>query len=163
MAREVFNQSMEANGGSIVNIIADMWMGMPGMGHSGAARAGMMNFTMTAAVEWGAAGVRVNAVAPGWVMSSGFDTYDEEYQKKFPELRHHVPLKRLGLEAEVSAAVCFLLSDAASFVSGESIRVDGGAPLVTAVWPMPEHDRATVYDGFHRAKIPEAMKKSMKK
>ncbi len=159
MAREVFNQSMAQAGGSIVNIIADMWMGMPGMGHSGAARAGMMNFTMSAAVEWGAAGVRVNAVAPGWVMSSGFDTYDEDYQRKLASLSQHVPLKRLGLEAEVSAAVCFLLSDAAAYISGEFIRVDGAAPLSTPVWPLPEHDRAPTFDGFHRAKIPDAMKK----
>ncbi len=159
MAREVFNRSMAQAGGSIVNIVADMWMGMPGMGHSGAARAGMMNFTMSAAVEWGAAGVRVNAVAPGWVMSSGFDTYDEDYQKKLASLHQHVPLKRLGLEAEVSAAVCFLLSDAAAYISGEFIRVDGAAPLATPVWPMPEHDRAPAFEGFHRAKIPDAIKK----
>ncbi|EWS62772.1 putative 2,4-dienoyl-CoA reductase [Hydrogenophaga sp. T4] len=61
---------------SIVNIIADMWMGMPTMGHSGAARAGMLSFTETAACEWGESGVRVNAVAPGFVASSGFDTYE---------------------------------------------------------------------------------------
>ena len=57
------------NGGAIVNIIADIWGGMPGMGHSGAARAGMLNFTETAALEW--APIRVNAVAPGWIASSG--------------------------------------------------------------------------------------------
>ncbi|MFU1923722.1 SDR family oxidoreductase, partial [Klebsiella pneumoniae] len=56
---------MSKTGGSIVNMLADMWGGMPGMGHSGAARSGMENFTRTAAVEWGHAGVRVNAVAPG--------------------------------------------------------------------------------------------------
>ena len=56
MAREVYTQCMSKNGGAIVNIVADMWGGMPGMGHSGAARAGMVNFTQTAAVEWAAAG-----------------------------------------------------------------------------------------------------------
>ncbi len=76
VAREVFNQSMSKTGGSIVNMLADMWGGMPGMGHSGAARSGMENFTRTAAVEWGHAGVRVNAVAPGWIASSGMDTYE---------------------------------------------------------------------------------------
>jgi citronellol/citronellal dehydrogenase len=65
VAREVYNQSMSERGGAIVNIVADMWRSMPGMGHSGAARAGMVNFTQTAAAEWGASGVRVNAVAPG--------------------------------------------------------------------------------------------------
>src|SRR5262245_34082439 len=73
-ARECFVQSLREHGGSIVNIVADFWNGMPGMGHSGAARAGMDNFTKTAALEWAPAGVRVNAVAPGWVASSGLDT-----------------------------------------------------------------------------------------
>ena len=80
MARECYTQWMREHGGAIVNIVADMWNGMPGMGHSGAARAGMVNFTETAAVEWGAAGVRVNAVAPGWIASSGFDAYPDERQ-----------------------------------------------------------------------------------
>ena len=64
MARECYKQAMEASSGAIVNIIADMWNGMPGMGHSGAARAGMLNFTETTACEWATSGVRVNAVAP---------------------------------------------------------------------------------------------------
>ena len=149
---------MKEHGGAIVNIAADMWMGMPGMGHSGAARSGMVNFTMTAAVEWAPAGVRVNAVAPGWVASSGFDTYGEHYKAKLRGLKHAVPLKRLGTEAEVSAAVCFLLSDAAAFITGDCIRVDGAAPLATATWPMPEHERSQPYQGFHRAKLPDALK-----
>jgi citronellol/citronellal dehydrogenase len=52
MMRELYLQSMQAHGGAIVNMTADMWKGMPGMGHSGAARAGMANLTKTAAVEW---------------------------------------------------------------------------------------------------------------
>ena len=59
MARECYRASMEAHGGAIVNIIADMWHSMPGMGHSGAARAGMLNLTQTAAVEWASSGERV--------------------------------------------------------------------------------------------------------
>ncbi|HUJ76700.1 MAG TPA: SDR family NAD(P)-dependent oxidoreductase, partial [bacterium] len=67
MARECYTQWMQQHGGAIVNIVADMWNGMPGMGHSGAARAGMVNFTETAALEWSGSNVRVNAVAPGWI------------------------------------------------------------------------------------------------
>ncbi|MDO9198571.1 SDR family NAD(P)-dependent oxidoreductase, partial [Rhodoferax sp.] len=78
MARECFLQSMNKFGGSIVNIVADMWGSMPGMGHSGAARAGMVSFTETAAIEWAGRGVRVNAVAPGYIASSGMDKYPEE-------------------------------------------------------------------------------------
>ena len=51
MAREVYNASMQQHGGAIVNMVADMWNGMPGMGHSGAARAGMVNLTKTAAFD----------------------------------------------------------------------------------------------------------------
>jgi len=71
MAREAFNQWMGGHGGAIVNIIADIWGGMPSMAHSGAARAGMLNLTQTLASEWAPSGVRVNAVAPGWIASSG--------------------------------------------------------------------------------------------
>jgi citronellol/citronellal dehydrogenase len=147
MAREVYLQSMREHGGAIVNIVADMWRGMPGMGHSGAARAGMVNFTMSAAVEWAPAGVRVNAVAPGWIASSGLDTYGPALQPLIGRLREAVPLKRLGSEAEVSAAVLFLLSPAAAFITGATLRVDGAAPLASAVWPMPEHDRSRPYGG----------------
>src|SRR6266436_1718564 len=80
--REVYTRWMEANGGAIVNIIADIWHGWPEFAHSGAARGGMLTLTETAACEWSASGVRVNAVAPGGIVSSGFDTYTPEMQKK---------------------------------------------------------------------------------
>src|SRR5690349_18366492 len=103
VARECYTQWMQAHGGAIVNVIADMWRGMPGMGHSGAARAGMLNFTETAALEW--APVRVNAVAPGWIASSGLDQYPASMKAHFRTLTEHVPLRRLGTESEVSAAI----------------------------------------------------------
>jgi len=151
MAREVFNQSMSIHGGSVVNIVADMWGGMPGMGHSGAARAGMANFTQTAAYEWGHAGVRVNAVAPGWIASSGMDTYPDKFKAVLKTLKNAVPLGRLGNEAEISASICFLLSDAASFISGTVIRVDGAASQGnTAIYPLQKSKNSVPYAGFHR-------------
>jgi citronellol/citronellal dehydrogenase len=72
MARECYTGWMRAHGGAIVNVVADMWLGMPSMGHSGAARAGMVNFTETASNEWSGSNVRVNAVAPGWIASSAW-------------------------------------------------------------------------------------------
>ena len=158
VAREVYNQSMSEKGGAIVNIVADMWRSMPGMGHSGAARAGMVNFTQTAAVEWAAAGVRVNAVAPGWIASSGLDHYEGAARALIPRLRAAVPLGRLGTESECSAAICFLLSEAAAFISGATLRVDGAAPNASLLWPMEPHDRAPAYDGFHRASLPEVLR-----
>ena len=158
VAREVYTQWMAAHGGAIVNIVADMWRSMPGMGHSGAARAGMVNFTQTAAVEWGSSGVRVNAVAPGWIASSGLDHYEGAAKAMIPRLRAAVPLGRLGTESECSAAICFLLSEAAAFISGATLRVDGAAPNASMLWPLEAHDRAPAFDGFHRATLPEVLR-----
>ena len=157
MMREVFLQSMQKHGGAIVNMAADMWNGMPGMGHSGAARAGMVNLTKTAAFEWAFAGVRVNCVAPGWIESSGLDRYEGAAKALIPTLKDHVPLKRLGTEAEVSAAICFLLSPAAAFITGVTLAIDGGAPLGNALFPMGNHSPAPRFDGFHRAAKPAVL------
>ena len=159
-AREMYTQSMIKTGGSIVNIIADMWGGMPGMGHSGAARAGMENITKTAAVEWGQSGVRVNAIAPGWIISSGMDTYDGMAKLMIPKLKEAVPLSRMGTESEVSSAVAFLFSDGSKFVSGATLRIDGAASQGTRIWPLPKAKNNEAYDGFHRAVMPEILKES---
>jgi citronellol/citronellal dehydrogenase len=158
-AREAATQSMAEHGGAVVNIVADMWRGMPGMGHSGAARAGMVNLTQTMAVEWAPLGIRVNAVAPGWIASSGLDHYDQAVREEIiPRLKEAVPLQRLGTEAEVSAAICFLLSEAAAFVTGECLRVDGGAPLFSPVMPPYPLQRSQSFRGFHREIVPDALR-----
>jgi citronellol/citronellal dehydrogenase len=159
MMREVFLQSMKDHGGAIVNMAADMWNGMPGMGHSGAARAGMINLTKTAAFEWSFAGVRVNCVAPGWIASSGLDRYEGATAALIPQLKNHVPMKRLGTEAEVSAAICFLLSPGAAFITGVTLPIDGGAPLGNALFPDSDHAPSPEYNGFHRAVAPAALSK----
>jgi citronellol/citronellal dehydrogenase len=158
MMREVFAQSMQKHGGAIVNMTADFRNGMPGMGHSGAARAGMSNLTMSAAFEWAHAGVRVNAVSPGWVASSGMDSYQGAVRALIPKLKAHVPLRRLATEAEVSAAIVFLLSPAAGFITGVTLQIDGGASLGSAAFPSIDHDRSVPFEGFHRAVTPEALK-----
>jgi citronellol/citronellal dehydrogenase len=157
MARECVKQWMQAHGGAVVNMLADMWMGMPGMGHSGAARAGMLNFTQTAALEW--APVRVNAVAPGWIASSGMDRYPAEMGEMIRGLHRNVPLQRLGTESEVSAAIVFLLSPAAAFVSGACLRIDGAAPNAKRVWPAVGTGTANAaFDGFHLAQTPAVLR-----
>lgn len=158
MMRELFNQCMQAHGGAIVNMTADFRNGMPGMGHSGAARAGMSNLTMTAAFEWAHAGVRVNAVAPGWIASSGMDTYGGAMKAILPKLKQHVPLRRMGVEAEVSAAIVFLLSPAAAFITGVTLQIDGAASLGSEIFPLGGTSTSEPFDGFHRASTPEALK-----
>ncbi|MFL5782953.1 MAG: SDR family oxidoreductase [Bacteriovoracaceae bacterium] len=135
--QEVFHQSMNKNGGAIVTIITNIDMGMPMLAHSGAARAGAENLTKSAALEWGKYGIRVNAVSPGSIASSGLDKYPEEVQKMgIPALRDCVPLKRLGTEAEVAASIIDLLSPAANYVTGITLKMDGGAALVGWPWPL---------------------------
>ena len=158
VARECYTQWMKnaassGNAGAIVNMIADMWQGMPGMGHSGAARAGMLNFTETAAFEW--APVRVNAVAPGWIASSGLDHYPPEMAAHIRSLPGEVPLARLGTESEVAAAICFLLSPAAAFISGSCLRVDGAVP--NAKRSISNKTPTQPFDGFHLASKPKVL------
>lgn len=159
MARESYTQWMKAHGGAIVNITADNWLGMPMMGHSGAARAGMVNFTETAAFEWSGSNVRVNAVAPGWIASSGMDQYPPEMHAQIKSLRRLSPAGRLGTESEVAAAIVFLLSDAAAFISGATLRVDGAAPNVKSNRPLPPRTRPAVpaFDAFHLATTPKIL------
>ena len=146
---------MKQHGGAIVNMIADMWHGMPNMGHSGAARAGMLNFTETAALEW--APVRVNAVAPGWIASSGLDQYPPEMREHIRALPAKVPLGRLGTESEISAAIAFLLSPAAAFISGSCIRIDGAVPNVKPNYARPPQGTTPAFDGFHLAAKPKVL------
>lgn len=157
VSREVYTRSMRRHGGSIVNMTADYRNGFPNMVHTGAARAGMANLTMTLAYEWAVSGVRVNSVAPGWIASSGMDTYTGEFKAQIPKLKGHCPLGRLGTESEVSAAVCFLLSKAAAYITGTEIRIDGGVPLANRSVDLPATDRSQPFNGFHLAVTPKVL------
>ena len=151
VSREAVNQYMHAHGGAIVCMLADMTKGMPLMGHSGAARAGIFNLCQTAAVEWSRFNVRVNAVAPGIIASSGLDTYGEAMRARIKTVKHEVPLKRLGAESEVSAAIVFLLSPAAVYITGSMLKIDGGISLWGRMIDLPAHDKSQPFNGFHRA------------
>jgi citronellol/citronellal dehydrogenase len=160
LARECLNQSMAEHGGAVVNIVADMFGSMPNMGHSGAARAGMVSLTETAAFEWAQYGVRVNAVAPGYIASSGMDQYPPEMRDTIRAFPRTVPLHRFGTESEVAAAIAFLLSDAAAFITGTTLRVDGGRPNVRPGMPMPKPRQAGAtagFNGFHLAATPRVL------
>lgn len=156
--REAYNRWMGQHGGAIVNIIADIWHGWPDFAHSAASRGGMFTLTETAACEWAAAGVRVNAVAPGGIASSGFDTYAPEAKSKILEFPQTVPMQRYGTESEISAAVVFLLSPAAAYITGSCLRVDGGAPNARSTWKLQPAQRSSEFNGFHRAVLPELLR-----
>ncbi len=148
--RETYTRWMEAHGGNIVNIVADIWNGWPNYAHSGASRGGMLNLTESAASEWAPAGVRINAVAVGGVASSGFDTYTPEAQREILKFPPTIPMQRYGTVSEVSAAIVFLLSPGASFITGSCIRVDGGAPNARSCWiELKPHQNAKPFNGFH--------------
>lgn len=158
--REAYNRWMVDHGGSIVNMIADIWNGWPNFAHSAAARGGMLTLSECAAAEWAKSGVRVNTVAPGSIASSGLDTYDET-DKHFlqHEVAPSIPLQRFGTEAEVSAAIVYLLSPAASFVTGSCVRVDGGAPNARRGWLELEPARNNEpYAGLGRSELPQVLR-----
>ena len=126
VAREAARRMMADGGGVIVNITS---MGgihpAPGSGAYGATKSGLAQLTELMSVEWGPGGVRVNAVAPGFIdagMSAPFF--------KDPEIRKlrgdGVPLRRLGNAEDVANAVMFLASDEAGYITGQEIAVDGG-------------------------------------
>jgi len=123
--------------GRIVNVIANIARGFPGMVHTGAARAGVENMTKTLAVEWAQYDIQINAVAPGIIRSSGVDQYPPELVEMS---RKRTPSKRLGTVDEVAQLVCFLASDAADFITGETWYVDGGAHLWGDTWLIPDRD-----------------------
>jgi citronellol/citronellal dehydrogenase len=136
VTREVANRAMiPQRGGRIVNVIAQIFRGFPGFAHTGAARAGVENLTMTLAVEWAQHRINVNAVAPGIIKSSGTVRYPPELLEAG---RKQTPQKRLGSEEEVASAIVYLLSRDASFVTGATLYIDGGARLWGANWPIPD-------------------------
>ena len=156
--REAYGRWMEAHGGAIVNIIADIWHGWPDFAHSAAARGGMLTLSETAACEWAASGVRVNTVAPGGIASSGFDTYAPEAKARILEFPPTVPMQRFGTEAEVSSAIVFLLSPGAAYITGTCLRVDGGTPNARGTWKQVPHANSAPFEGFHRAELPELLR-----
>ena len=110
---------------SIVNIIANMYRGFPGMAHTGAARAGVENLTKTLAQEWAHKRCRINSVAPGTIESSGLETYPKMIQDNFEKGREENLFKRFGTVEDVSNAVLFYAGPLASYVSGTILYVDG--------------------------------------
>jgi NAD(P)-dependent dehydrogenase (short-subunit alcohol dehydrogenase family) len=121
--------------GRIVNVIAQIIRGFPGMVHTGAARAGVDNMTKTLAVEWALHGIRVNAVAPGVIVTSGTKQYPPEL---LDSAERSNPLKRLGTAEEVSHLITYLASRYADFIAGQTFYIDGGASIWGDQWVLPD-------------------------
>ncbi len=123
---QVFGQQMlNGQGGSIINITAVTGRGFPGIAHTGAARAAVLELTKTLAIEWGPK-IRLNCVAPGPIQTEAFkQTYDPAIEKMCEGL----PIPRFGTREEVAYAVVFLASPAASFITGEVLYVAGGQQI----------------------------------
>lgn len=121
--------------GRIINIIADVERGFPGMAHTGAARAGVDNLTKTLAIEWSVHGIRVNAIAPGVIVTSGTGQYPTELLDSAKERN---PMRRLGAPEEVSHLITYLASRYADYINGQTIYIDGGANLWGESWYIPD-------------------------
>jgi 3-oxoacyl-[acyl-carrier protein] reductase len=114
----------KARGGRIINITSVVGlMGNAGQSNYAAAKAGLLGFTKSVAREMASRNITVNAVAPGYIETELTDTLGEQVRAAILE---NVPLGRLGQPQDVANVVCFLASDAAAYITGQTITVDGG-------------------------------------
>ncbi len=151
MTQTVANAAMiPQRSGAIVNIIAEIYRGFPGMAHTGAARAGVDNLTKSLAVEWSPYKIRVNAIAPGIIRTSGTDRYPEEL---LVVAKRETPWRRLGAPEEVAHLCVYLASAAADFVTGATYYIDGGLALWGSMFPLPEPEEEEDRPGAGRLPV----------
>jgi citronellol/citronellal dehydrogenase len=119
--------------GAIINVTLSPHNGMPGMVHSGAARAAVENMTKTLSIEWSRFNIRTCAIAAGQFAT---DTFVNKYPKEIVESVHRtIPLGRVGESEEMGWLIAFLASDAGSFHSGSVITLDGARDNWFGPWP----------------------------
>jgi citronellol/citronellal dehydrogenase len=132
LMQQVARRSMiPSKGGRIVSVVLCPTRGIPGMAHSSAARAGVQALTNVLSVEWGRHNIGIVAVAPGWIDTEGTRQYGDDLQ----QMAGMIPMKRLGTAEEVAGLIAFLVSPAASYITGQTIVIDGGIENTVAATP----------------------------
>lgn len=119
-------------GGNIVNVVANVWRGMPQVAHTCAARAGVIYLSKSVSTEWAPMKIRVNCVSPGSIESAGLNVYDRDVAEKF---RYTNPMHALGDPIDIAQAIVYLSAPTAKFITGEVLVVDGGNNQIGDVWP----------------------------
>ena len=122
--QQAVKQMMKQKSGSIVNIASIVGlMGNAGQANYSASKAGLIGLTKTTAREVASRGIRVNAIAPGFIDTAMTQVLDEKVRERLIE---QIPLARLGLPEDIANCVSFLVSDRASYVTGQVLSVNGG-------------------------------------
>ena len=135
VAARVGREMTRLGGGSIINISA-LGGGISGLGRAGSVycmtKGGLVSLTRELAAEWGSAGVRVNALAPGWIRTPMTEALQNNAERS-ARVMARVPLGRWGEADDVAGAVAFLASDASAYITGHTIPVDGGVANVISL------------------------------
>lgn len=121
--------------GTIVNVVAVVGRGMPGVAHTCAARAGVIHLSRTLAIEWAPLNIRINCVAPGIIASEGMNAYTAEAVADMPNTNL---LRRFGQVEDVANAICFLAGEGGRFMTGETLTIDGGNQIWGDQWTIPK-------------------------
>jgi 3-oxoacyl-[acyl-carrier protein] reductase len=133
MSREAQKHMVAAKYGKIVNLSSVSALGNRGQANYSAAKMGLQGFTRTLAIELGPLGINVNAVAPGFIVTDMTDATARRVGVEPEEFRtaaaERSPLRRVGYPEDIAAAAAFLCSDEASFITGQTLYVDGGARI----------------------------------
>lgn len=158
MTRAAHDVWMGEHGGKVINITMLTDRAFPGMTHSVAARAGVEAMTRTLAVEWARKGILINAIAPGFVLSSGLRNYPAGLDL-MQQMQQLVPLKRLATCDEIGWLATYLSSPAGDYITGQTYTVDGGKTLWGDWWGIPDPEDlgplVLPEESWHTADSPE--------